>query len=440
MRWMCLSLFLTLLVACSPEPEQAAAAQDASKLEATAPDASVAPQDTVLASGNWRMVIQLPAAELPVQMEVMPGTGDTPRVYFINGDERVQVEEVLIDGQQVELRMNSFNTWYRGEVTDGVYSGTLYKVKLGATQEMPFTASHGERHRFFETFTRPEIDVSGRWEVRFHGDDADEEDDFTAVGLFEQNGSSLSGTFLTTTSDYRFLSGAVRGNKLYLSAYDGAHVFYFDAEMQADGTLAGRFLSGTGWNEKWTAFRNPDASLPDMDTLTYLKEGYDRFDFSFPNLDGEMVSLDDPRFQDKVVVVQLAGTWCPNCADETRFLAPWYKENRDRGVEVVGLLFEHFEEFEQAAAQVRTWRERWDVDYPTLVAGVSDKSQASDALPMLNAVLAYPTTIFIGRDGEVARIHNGFNGPATGELYQEEIRTFNATVDELLQDAKEEKD
>ena len=39
-------------------------------------------------------------------------------------------------------------------------------------------------------------------------------------------------------------------------------------------------------------------------------------------------------------MLQLSGTWCPNCKDETKFLAPWYEKNKDRGVEIIGLAYE----------------------------------------------------------------------------------------------------
>ena len=31
--------------------------------------------------------------------------------------------------------------------------------------------------------------------------------------------------------------------------------------------------------------------------------------------------------------------------------------------------------------------------------------------------MSFPTSIFIGKDGNVWRIHTGFNGPATGKAY-----------------------
>lgn len=388
-----------------------------------------------LPQGNWRGVIEMQGKQLPFQMTVThpPGQGDagTPKVEFINGEERVAVERVDIDGPRVALIMPVFDTRIEGVFESGRIEGTLTRgfTRGDKAQRMPVTITAGERHRFFRELEPAKVDVSGLWQVTFTKPDGKTS---PAVGQIRQQGGQVFGTFLTPTSDYRYLAGAVHDGRLHLSAWDGSHAFLFEAALREDGSMAGDFWSGTSWHETWTAKRDPDAALPDMDQQTHLKPGYETFDFTFPNLDGQPVSLSDPRFEDKVVIVQIAGTWCPNCADEARFLAPWYRTNRDRGVEIVALMFEHFEDFERAAERVRIWRQSFGVDYETLIAGTSDKQKASSRLPQLDAVLAYPTTIFIGRDGKVARIHTGFNGPATGARYEEDIRKLDATVDALL--------
>lgn len=413
-----------LLAACGEAPEQ-----DAGKVTTTE-TATGKDDQRLLPAGAWRGVIEIQGQELPFQAEVTyPSSLLTPDVVFINGEERVEVEEVHVSEDRVAMVLPAFNTRIDARFQDGKLSGTLTKINEGAVeQKMPVTMTPGEHYRFFPMLKPANVDLSGRWTVEFHEPDGG---NYPAVGEFRQVGSQVFGTFLTPASDYRYLAGAVRDGRLYLSAWDGYHVFLFEAEILDDGTLKGDFWSGPSYHETWVAHRDPDAKLPDMDRQTYLKEGAGRFEFTFPNLDGEMVSLSDPRFEDKVVVVQIAGSWCPNCADETRFLAPWYKENRDRGVEVVALMFEHFGDFEKAAKQVRIWREKYGVEYPTLVAGTSEKQNVADALPQLNAFLAFPTTIFIARDGSVARIHTGFNGPAT-DRYEAGIAEFNATVDALL--------
>jgi thiol-disulfide isomerase/thioredoxin len=132
------------------------------------------------------------------------------------------------------------------------------------------------------------------------------------------------------------------------------------------------------------------------------------------------------------VVVTIAGTWCPNCNDEARMMAPIHKEYRDQGLEVVALMFEHFEEHDIAAEQVRRFREKFDIQYDTLIAGISDKTAASEVLPALNAVLAYPTTVFLDRGGRVRQIHTGFAGPGTGEHYEQLQQDFRHLITTLL--------
>jgi thiol-disulfide isomerase/thioredoxin len=390
----------------------------------------------LLPEGPWRGVIEMQGKELPFQMAVVypPGDGGAgvPQVDFINGAERVPVARVEIEGERVSLIMPVYQTRIDGRFEKGRIEGTLARsTRSSGTQQMPVTITAGESHRFFRTRGPAGVDVSGRWQVVFTKPDGNGS---PAVGELRQEGDEVFGTFLTPTSDHRYLAGAVRDGRLYLSAWDGSHVFLYEAEVREDGTLAGEFWSGTSWHQTWTARRDAAAALPDMDAQTYLKPGYETFDFTFPDLEGRPVSLSDARFAGKVVIVQIAGSWCPNCADEARFLAPWYRANRDRGVEVVALMFEYFEDFEKAAAQVRVWRELHGVEYPTLIAGISDKQDASSRLPQINALLAYPTTIYIGKDGKVARIHTGFNGPATGAHHEEEVRKLEATVDALLGD------
>jgi peroxiredoxin len=415
------TILLVAMAACGEEPE---VVQQEQKL--APPEES----RTALWPGPWRLTIELQGKTLPLQMEVVDRDDGVPAVYYINGEERVKVPRVEIDGNKVLLEMTAYDTRITGTVDNGVLTGELHKKKRDETQVMPVRADYGEQYRFFQTMAPPEAELGGRWAVTFTDDDGNETE---AVAEFEQQGTQLEGTILTPTGDYRFLAGEVRNGQLFLSTYDGAHVFLFEASYdKVEDRLSGDFWSGAAWHEDWVAERDPAAELPDADAATFLREGYDSFEFTFPNLEGEPVSLDDPKFDDKVVIVQLAGSWCPNCGDETRFLAPWYEENRERGVEVIALMFEYYEDFDAAAEQVRKWRDEFGVEYTTLVAGTSEKDVASEALPQLNAVLAYPTTIFIDRDGKVRRIHTSFSGPGTGERYEKLVRSFNDTVDALL--------
>jgi thiol-disulfide isomerase/thioredoxin len=219
---------------------------------------------------------------------------------------------------------------------------------------------------------------------------------------------------------------------MHLSTFDGNHAYLFRANKNAEGTLTGEFLSGKTWRESWTGIRNDNATLPDPESLTYLKPGYDKIEFSFPDVNGKPVTLNDAKYQNKVVILQLFGTWCPNCMDETRFLSPWYDQNKARGVEIIGLAYERKPEFDYASSRVKKMIEKLNVHYDFVIAGTDDKAKAAETLPMLNAVVAFPTTIFIGKDGNVKKIHTGFSGPGTGSYHQQEIHRFNDTINELL--------
>lgn len=381
-----------------------------------------------LPTGFWQARITLPGGDIDAAME-LSATSSGYVASLINGQERVPVREVRFAHGELVLRFPAFNNEIRARFVEGKLRGELILVKRGGrTQSMPFVATPGAASKEGRTAAH-DVDVSGRWAVTFEEPDGSRS---PSIGEFSQRGSRLFGTFLHPNGDFRYLSGHVNGNAIKLSTFDGAHAFLFHGEVEGNRIRQGHFWSGTEWHQTWTAVRDPGMKLPDAYSRTFLKPGYERFDFRFPDLDGDPVSLDDERFAGKVVVVTLAGSWCPNCHDEAQFLASLYRKYRDRGLEVVALMYEHLDDPEAAAGQVRRFREKFDIGYETLLAGVSTKTDAAATLPSLNAVLAFPTTIFIDRSGRVRRIHTGFSGPATGEHHRKLTTEMTGLIDELL--------
>lgn len=377
-----------------------------------------------LKTGYWQATIALPGGNIETGIEISRD-GGALRASLVNGQERVKINEVSFSDGELLLRFPAFNNEIRARLQNQKLEGALTLVKrFGATDTMPFTAVFGNAERSANT-TAPRHDLSGRWAVRFHNEDGSDD---VSIGEFAQRGSRLFGTFLNPNGDHRFLAGHVRGNDFRLSTFDGAHAFIFSGSIAADGSIQDAdFWSGNTWHQKWSAVRNQNVGLPDAYSRTWLKPGYTRFEFSFPDENGEMVSINDEKYAGKVVLVTIVGTWCPNCNDEARYLAPFYKEYRGRGLEIVALMFEHFEDHARAAAQVKQFRRKFGIEYDTLIAGISDKTEASKTLPALSAILAFPTTVFIDRGGRVRNIHTGFMGPGTGEHYvklQQEFRTL----------------
>ena len=383
-----------------------------------------------LPPGTWRAVIGSPGGELPFGLDLGRLDDTTFLVHVRNGTERLPLDTAHVRGDSLHVPIDIFDSELVAAVDDSSLYGRYTRYDAGKrAYDLPFSANHGQTFRFTPANAQPAGDVSGNWAVTFRT----EKDSSQAVGVFKQQGNSLTGTFLTPTGDYRYLAGQVEGNEMKLSAFDGSHVYLFKAYLDSSrNRLEGEFWSGAKGYKKWTARRDEKAALPDANALAYLKKGYDRIDFTFPDLAGKPVSLSDPKFRNKVVVVQIMGSWCPNCMDETKFLAPWYDKNKARGVEIVGLSYEKVPTLEVSGPKLERMKKRLDVGYDVLLAGFHTTDSVAASLPMIEKVLAFPTTIFIDRQGKVRRIHTGFSGPGTGRYYDEFVEEFNQFVEKLL--------
>lgn len=389
--------------------------------------------DTVLKPGTWRGTFARDGQLLPIILDVSKNPdGKTYTVYSVNGSERLKMDTAYFEKDSLHIPMQLFDS----EITASVHGDKLtgvYKRLDGikVLGSLPFQATFGDSHRFFREDAEAGVkDVSGKYATIFKNEVTG--DSSVAVGSFTQRGNIVEGSFLTPTSDYRFLSGNVKGDSLYLSTFDGSNAYLIKAAILKDGTLKGAFWSGIRGYKTFTSVLNENAKLPDATKLTYLKSGSETVDFTFPDADGKPLSLKDPRFKDKAVIIQIMGSWCPNCMDETNFLVPWYKKNKSRGVEIVGLAFEHSNDLAVSAPKLKRMVSRLGIDYPVLLAGTNTNVATAKALPMLNKVMSYPTTIFIDKKGKVREIHTGFSGPGTGKYYDEFVADFNQLMDKLL--------
>lgn len=379
-----------------------------------------------LKTGWWRAVIKIQGQELPFNLEITRHDGGY-RAFIRNADERIVLDEIRVFADSVDFTLHVFDASIRAVNLGDTLKGEFVK-NPEVDYRIPFTAVHGLTDRFMPQESSHVADFSGMYDVTF----VSEHDTTAAVGVFRQSGDSVTGTFLTPLGDYRFLEGNVADGVMQLSTFDGDHAYLFRASEDADGRLSGVFYSGKTRKQLWTGRKTNNPVLPPSETLTRLKDGYETLHFRLPDLNGDTISLQDERFRDKVVIVQLFGTWCPNCLDETRFLSGWYRANRHRPVAILALAYERKADFAYARDRVVKFKERINVPYDFVIAGTSDKESASATLPELEEVVAFPTTLFVGRDGKVKKIHTGFSGPGTGAFYDEYIEQFDKTVNELL--------
>lgn len=378
--------------------------------------------------GKWRGTFEVKAGlEVPFNFEVTGGKNTEAKVFFINAEEKFEAGKIKILDDSLFIPIDQFDNELAFKINaDRTLTGVLRKQDKSGTPII-VKAEQGTA-RFKEATVKPVADISGTYDIVFKGNNGKDEH---AVGLFTQTGNKLRATFLRITGDSRYLDGVIEGNTFYLSSFIGSIPSYYKGTIADSGKLNGEVIFARG-NQSFTGTANENAALPDAYSLTYLKTGYSTLDFSFPDLNGNKVSPADAKFKNKVVIVTIGGTWCPNCIDETGFLAPWYKKNKDRGVEVIALEYERQAAPAYVNKTIGRFKQRFDIKYDVLVAGIADKKSVAESLPALNTFLSFPTTIFIDKTGKVTKIHTGFSGPATGKYYDEFVKEFNDEVDELL--------
>jgi peroxiredoxin len=385
-----------------------------------------------LVPGIWRgALVAESGVEIPFNFEVVDSLEKTI-IYILNSTEKFKVDEITLFDDSIHIKMPLFDSEFKGILKGGKINGVWIKHLADTDEVLNFYAKSNSKWRFKEKAAEARFNIEGKWKTTFISEDG--VDTTNAIGEFVQNKSKVTGTFLTPTGDYRFLEGMIEGNTLALSTFDGSHAFLFTAKINKDSTMTeGKFYSGFSYLENFTAKRDEFIELTDAYSLTYLKDGADQIKFTFPNLKGEAISLSDEKFKNKVVIVQMLGSWCPNCMDETAFLSKYYQKNKSRGLEIIGLAYERSKDFEKNKKNIGRLVNRFNVEYDILATGfTNDKAEAAKSLPMLNKVIAFPTMIVIDKKGTVREIHTGFSGPGTGKYYINFVNQFDNMMNKLL--------
>jgi peroxiredoxin len=380
--------------------------------------------------GFWRAEITTHGGLLPFQFEINTGTkSELWDIKLINGSEKSSLGESYLRKDSLVIPFDLYDSELVLDLSKNTeMKGFFVKKKNGTTlYKLSVTAKAGLTDRFLN-LNPATVNVSGKWMADFFSDATNHS---PGVGVFEQTGNSVTGTVLRTSGDYRFLQGNVSGDSLMLSYFDGSGLYLIKANITGS-KLSGKFTSGLNSERNVLATLDPNAALPDLKKLSFLKPGYDRIDFKLPTTSGELVSLQDERFKNKVVVIELMGSWCPNCLDESRYLSSFYKKYKDKGVEVIGLAFENSADIAIAGPKITNFQKKIGITYPLLFAGTAEDKTIAQVLPMLSKMNGYPTTFIIDKKGIVREIHTGFSGPGTGKYYVDWISDFEQTIQSLL--------
>lgn len=388
-----------------------------------------------LVTGTWRAEL-LRTEGLPIvfNFELSYEKGQ-PVMHILNASERLEVRKITVKKDSIFIDMPFFESaFFLRKEKDGSLSGEWRKGTSKSVSVMPMVAVPGNAVRF-RSGAAPSQQLTGKWEMTILRPDGSPR---PAIAQLAQSGAGITGTIITPSGDYRFLEGVVRGDSLFLSTFDGSHAYVFAAKIKSGNELeGGRFYSGPTHTEQFSAVRNENASLPLDGIGVYLKPDAPPLDFRFPDLDGQPIGIKDQRFNNKVVIIQIMGSWCPNCMDETAFLSKFYENNKIRGLEVVSLAYEYSNDLTRSRNSLRKFQQRFNVGYPMLITGVtsSDSLRTEKTLPQLTPIKVFPSTVFVGKDGTIKKVHSGFFGPATGDEYTKYVADFEATVTALLNEA-----
>ena len=384
-----------------------------------------------LQSGTW--LGELEVAEnkkVPFLFEVSSTTNDSSTVTLINGEDRFDLEGVTLNNDTIIIPIVAYDAVIKGTVSDNKIDGKFIKNYIEDDEGVPFRATYGINNRFEPSSNPTSQHIDGKWDVIFVGEQGDTTHN---VGIFKTDNNIITGSILTLSGDLRYLEGAYTEKGVQLSAFGGLSPYYFEFNFTGENSFEGTFYTTRG-TTRIIGTKNENAALADAYSLAGLKEEYETLSFELPDLNGNIVSLKDEKYQGKVVIVSILGSWCPNCLDEMAFLAPWYEENKDRGVEVIGIAFERKNDFEYGKKALTQLKERYNTGYPLLFGGAVGRENVAGALPELENFSSYPTTIYIDKQGKVNKIHTGFNGPATGLFYEDFKKDFNQLIDTLLEE------
>ncbi len=378
-----------------------------------------------LKAGNWRAEMDLQNSHmLPFNVKIEIKDSQTIAT-FINAEEEIKTEEIYFKNDSVFIKMPIFDSEFHLKIVkDSLLEGNWVNYYKSADYVIDVKFYYGQDDRFAES--KPtEFNVAKKYEVTFS---PFSEDEYKAIGLFEQNGDKVTGSFATETGDYRYLEGQIVGSTLFLSTFDGAHAFLFQAAIE-DSILDGTFFSGTHFSEPFMAKINPTFELRNPDSLTYLKDDSASFTFEFENMEGQLVSLNDKKYQDKLIIVQIMGSWCPNCMDESLLFKQFYKDYKDQGLEIIALAFERAKTKENSMQNLKRMQEKLNLPYEILLAGATRDEKAEDKLPMINKIMSYPTAIVLNKNKEIIKIHTGFYGPGTGTYYEDYVKEMRALIE-----------
>lgn len=383
--------------------------------------------------GIWQAQLTLePGKILNFNFEVIYDDNDSVRIELINGNERIEVRDISFGRTQsfddtIRIDFPVFDTYIDAQFKENVMEGH-WVVNYRENYAVPFVAYHGRSYRFSTQNKKPALDLSGSWNATFEIETAKP---YPAIGEFEQDKNRVLGTFITETGDYRYLEGEIQGNELKLSCFDGSHAFLFIAEVTDNGDLIGSFNSGSHYKTNWVASRSAPNNIKSPFELSKSLKESETVSFSLPNSDDVLVSLSDPSYLNKPVILCIMGTWCPNCLEESKFLINYLESHPEKDIKILAIAYEKYRDKEKALSMIKNYKKRLNIPYEIVYGGYYDKEEASNTNGIIDKILAYPTMVLLNKDHKITNVYTGFYGSATSE-HENFKQEFDQLIVELI--------
>lgn len=379
----------------------------------------------VIKPGQWQGTIHYQNARVPFTLEIGYPLGENPEIIFVNGTERRVVQNATIYGDSILIPLDPFDVEIRAKYSAMSLTGVY--IKYYRNQRILFTAAYG-KSRMTKRSVRPSAPIAERWAITFSPESSDMS---KGVGIFKQKGNVVTGTIMTQVSDYRYFEGILDGDSIKLTCFDGAHAFGFYGK-RSETEWRGEMIYGDGYSEEWTAKADKIAELVDPFEMVSVEPGTQKPYYDLLGAGQGKDAIDPTKYEGKVLIIQLFGTWCPNSHDQTKYLVNWYNKNKEKDVAILASSFEANYSQEYGLERLGEYREMNNIPYDLVLGGRLSKIGAAMPFPFMQRIEAFPTLIILDKEGYVRHVHSYFNGPATGEYYQAFDRRFNEIIESLL--------
>lgn len=376
-----------------------------------------------LQSGLWKGVIHYSQQEVPFTFEVS-NTRNSTSIVLINGLERREIQNVTVLDDSIKMTLSPFDVEIRAAFNQESMEGSYIRNYRG--EKARFTASFGD-----ERFTRDVGDSSNdmdlRWEMTFERGAPNES---KGLGLFEKIGEKVYGTVMTRTSDFRYFEGILDGDSIKMSSFDGAHAFMILGRKNEE-MWQGEFVFDDGYSEAWEGVPNSDFELEDPFQIVQLESGSYRPYYDLLGAGSGKNSIEVGKYENKALIIQLFGTWCPNSFDQTNYLVEWYNSKKPENVEILASSYEANYSMEYGLKRIDEYIDDNEIPYEVVLGGRLSKSSAAMPFSFIDRIEAFPTLVFVDKQGYVRYVHSYFNGPATGSYYDEFDQRFGEIITEL---------